>query len=126
LATIAFDTVACCFDPFAQKVAIMVQKIYRLVTREADGSLRVREFETSQPILDLHEQIGIDDCSTELSLRGLPLFRGLVGPMPDGKGVARYESPEVFETLTKEWANIKIRRRSRRTVQAPQTESADV
>jgi hypothetical protein len=54
-------------------------------------------------VLKMHSQIGVDDCSTDLTLRGLPVFRGLIGPMPDGKGIVRYESPEVFETLTKEW-----------------------
>ena len=35
-------------------------------------------------------------------------------PMPEGKNIVRYESPEVFETLTKEWGNAKPRRRTRR------------
>jgi hypothetical protein len=33
--------------------------------------------------------------------------------MPEGKNVIRYESPEVFETLTKEWSTAKTARRSR-------------
>jgi hypothetical protein len=34
--------------------------------------------------------------------------------MPEGKNVIRYESPEVFETLTKEWGTLRpSRRRSR-------------
>jgi hypothetical protein len=59
----------------------------------------------------MHTQIGIDDCSTDLGLRGLPVFRGLIGPMPEGKNIVRYESPEVFETLTKEWSMTKTARR---------------
>jgi hypothetical protein len=55
----------------------------------------------------------VDDCSTDLDLRGLPVFRGLIGPMPEGQDVIRYESPEVFETLTKEWSTMKIPRRTR-------------
>ena len=31
------------------------------------------------------EIIIIDDCSTDLGLRGLPVFRGLIGPMPEPK-----------------------------------------
>ncbi len=62
----------------------------------------------------LHDQIGIDDCSTDLSLRGMPLFRGLVGPLPESKTVVRYESPDVFELLTKEWSQAKTKRRRRR------------
>ena len=43
------------------------------------------------------------------------MFRGLIGPMPEGKDVVRYESPEVFETLTKEWSVSKPVRRRRRS-----------
>lgn len=93
----------------------MSKHTYRVVTRASDGSLRIRDFDSEAPLLKMHTQIGIDDCSTDLSLRGKPIFRGLVGPMPDGKGVARYESPEVFETLTKEWTNTATKRRRRRT-----------
>jgi hypothetical protein len=55
----------------------------------------------------------VDDCSTDLELRGLPVFRGLIGPMPEGNSVIRYESPEVFETLTKKWGVSKPSRRAR-------------
>ena len=48
-----------------------------------------------------------------LGPRGLPVFRGLIGPMPEGKNIVRYESPEVFETLTKEWSTAKASRRRR-------------
>ena len=58
-------------------------------------------------------QVGIDDCSTDLELGGLPVFRGLIGPMPEGTNVIRYESPDVFETLTKEWSAAKSGRRTR-------------
>ena len=87
---------------------------YRVVTRAADGSLRTRDFESTEPLMRLHTQIGIDDCSTDLELRGLPVFKGLVGPIPEGKHVVRYESPEVFETLTKEWTAVKRTRGRRR------------
>ncbi len=113
----------------------MSKHTYRVVTRASDGSLRIRDFDSEAPLLKMHTQIGIDDCSTDLSLRGKPIFRGLVGPMPDGKGVARYESPEVFETLTKEWSSLQTKRRRRRTTvqvdpahtagpQAPQFETS--
>jgi hypothetical protein len=86
----------------------------RVVTRAADGTLRIRDYPTTEPLLETHTQIGIDDCSTDLGLRGLPVFRGLIGPMPEGKNVVRYESPDVFETLTKEWTSAKNPRRRRR------------
>jgi hypothetical protein len=80
--------------------------------------LKIRDFDSEEPLLRMHVKIGIDDCSTDLSLRGKPVFRGLVGPMPDGKGVARYESPDVFETLTREWTKVPTKRRRRRSSNA--------
>ena len=90
----------------------------RIVTRGSNGELRTKDYEAHETVLKMHTQIGIDDCSTDLSLRGLPVFRGLIGPMPEDKGVVRYETPEVFETLTKEWsATTALRsRRRRRTI----------
>lgn len=95
----------------------MAKHTYRVVTRGAHGELRIKDYPSKDNLLKLHTQIGIDDCSTDLSLRGLPVFRGLIGPMPDGKGIIRYESPEVFETLTKEWGSSKPSRRTRRRTQ---------
>lgn len=89
----------------------MPKEIVRVVTRGTDGTLRVKEYNRPESLLKLHMQVGIDDCSTDLGLRGLPVFRGLIGPMPEGKNIVRYESPEVFETLTKEWSVTKIARR---------------
>lgn len=88
---------------------------YRIVTRGVDGSLRIRDFPSAEPIFELHSQIGVDDSSADLALRGLPVFRGLIGPIPEGKNIVRYESPDVFESVTKEWSNMKIKRRRRRT-----------
>lgn len=92
----------------------MMKSTYRVVTRGVDGSLRIKEYASKDSLMRLHTQIGVDDCSTDLSLRGLPVFRGLIGPMPDGKHVIRYETPEVFETLTKEWTVAKPLRSPRR------------
>jgi len=92
----------------------------RVVTRASDGTLRIRDYPNTEPLLEIHTQIGIDDCSTDLSLRGLPVFRGLIGPMPEGRTVVRYESPDVFETLTKEWTIAKTPRRPRRRMQPPE------
>jgi hypothetical protein len=86
---------------------------YRIVARAADGSLLIRDYPTIDPLVQAYSQIGVDDCSTDLALRGLPVFRGLVGPMPEGKNVVRYETGEVFEMLTKEWGQNKPRKRTR-------------
>lgn len=89
---------------------------FRLVTRSSDGSLLIRDYPTIEALTDHYEQIGTDDCSTDLQLRGMPVFRGLIGPMPEAKTVVRYETPEVFEMLTKEWGAAKPKKRRRRTV----------
>jgi hypothetical protein len=102
---------------------MVAKRTFRIVTRGADSQLRVREYESKEHLLRLHTQIGADDCSTDLSLRGLPVFRGLIGPMSEGKDIIRYESPDVFESLTKEWGAAKPKRRRRRTAE---TETAAV
>ena len=86
---------------------------YRIVTRGANGELRIKDYAKRDSLLRMHTQIGVDDCSTDLSLRGMPVFRGLIGPMPEGNNIVRYESPDVFESLTKDWGMNKIPRRSR-------------
>lgn len=102
----------------------MPATLIRLVSRNSDGSIRAREFDTFEELSASHEQIGIDDCSTDLELRTCPVFRGLVGPIPDGKGIARYETPEVFEELTKEWANTRVKRRRRRPTESTTSTTA--
>ena len=97
----------------------MKKDTFRVVTRGADGELRIRDYDKKEELQHRHKQIGVDDCSTDLELRGLPVFRDLVGPMPEGKNIIRYESPEVFETLTKEWSATKPTRRKRTRTQAP-------
>lgn len=77
---------------------------YRVVTRGPDGELRIHDYEHESELLRRHTQIGIDDCSTDLGLRGCPVFQGLIGPIPEGKNIVRYEAPDVFEALTKEWS----------------------
>ncbi len=91
----------------------MNKDTFRVVTRGADGNIRIRDYDTEEDLMKRHKQIGVDDCSTDLDLRGLPVFRGLIGPMPEDGNVIRYESPEVFETLTKEWGTTMPKRRAR-------------
>ncbi len=91
----------------------MNKDTFRVVTRGADGEIRIRDYDNPEALLKRHSQIGVDDCSTDLGVRGLPVFRGLIGPIPEGKNIIRYESPEVFETLTKEWSNTRPARRRR-------------
>lgn len=80
------------------------KQTYRIVSCAADGTYVIRDFDGPEEIAKRHIQIGVDDCSLDLDIRGLPVFQGLIGPMPEedkeGK-IFRYETPEVFETLTK-------------------------
>ena len=96
----------------------MAKNTWRIVTRGVDGELLIRDFDSPEPLLQTHIQVGIDDCSTDLELRGAPVFRSLVGPMPEGTNVIRYETPDVFEVLTREWAMPKPPRRRRRAADA--------
>ena len=91
----------------------MSKDTFRVVTRGANGEIKMRDYDTAEALLKRHTQVGIDDCSTDLNLRGLPVIRGLIGPMPETGNVIRYESPEVFETLTKDWGTVPPPRRSR-------------
>jgi hypothetical protein len=91
----------------------MPKDTFRVVTRGADGKLRIRDYDHAETLVRMHTQIGVDDCSTDLGLRGQPVFRGLIGPIPEGKNVVRYESPEVFESHTKDWGTAKPSRRAR-------------
>lgn len=93
----------------------MSRDTYRIVTRGTNGEIRMRDYDSQEALLKRHSQVGVDDCSTDLGLRGLPVFRGLIGPFPEGKNIVRYESPEVFETLTKDWSAAKPARRRSRT-----------
>lgn len=102
------------------------KETFRVVVGVGDGNFILKDFTSIDPLLRMYEQIGIDDCSTDLALRGMPVFRGLVGPMPEGKTTVRYETPEMFERLTKEWAQAKPKRRRRRTAKPEGMEGAPV
>lgn len=80
----------------------MERAIYQVVTRDSEGQIVTREFESLDEIGLLYRQRGTDNCSTHKTLRKLPLFSGLIGPMKEGQYI-RYESPEAFEYLTQEW-----------------------
>lgn len=82
-----------------------MKTIIRLVTHAGDGTLRIKDYRDIRPVKQLHVQVGLDNCSIDPEVRGYPLFRGLIGPMPEGEQVVRYESPAVFEILTMEWTS---------------------
>ena len=97
---------------------------FRVVTRGSDGSLLIRDYPSCEPLLQMHLQIGTDDCSTDLALRGMPVFRGLIGPIPEDKNIVRYETPDVFEALTKEWSAQPAEKKRRRRRSKPNADAA--
>lgn len=84
---------------------------YRVFARGASGEICFRDFLTEEALLRLYVKVSVDDCSTNLNLRGFPVFKGLIGPMPESEEVVRYETPDVFEKLTREWSKPRTRRR---------------
>ena len=99
----------------------MAKKSFRVVTRTSEGKLRIKDYPSEDSLQKRHTQIGIDDCSTDLTLRGEPLLRGLVGPMSEDDNVVRYETPDIFESLTKQWFHEeKPRRRPSRAASEAQ------
>jgi hypothetical protein len=96
----------------------MKRHIFRVVTRGPEGEYRIRDYVSEEEIRRWHVQTGISDCSLDMSERGCPIFKGLIGPMPETGGVLRYESPEVFEQMTKEWSESKRRHRCKKRAQA--------
>ena len=88
-----------------------MKRKYRIVTRGRDGSLRMQDYSSEKKLISDYSQIGVDDYNTDLSMRGLPILRGLVGPLLDGAEAVRYESPDVFQQMTKELAMSAPKRR---------------
>ena len=42
----------------------MTKKTYRVVTRGRDGSLRIRDFDSDEPLMKMHVKIGVDEART--------------------------------------------------------------
>jgi len=99
----------------------MKRHIFRVVTRGPEGEYRIRDYVSEEEIRRWHVQTGSNDYGLDISVRGRPVFRGLIGPMPEVGGVLRYESPEVFEQMTKEWSEHKRRCRSKKDVKSLET-----
>lgn len=76
---------------------------YRIFARGPNGEISICDYASEEALLLFYTKIGIEENSTDLSLRGMPLIEGLIGPMPDTENIIRYETPEVFEKLTREW-----------------------
>jgi len=94
----------------------MKRHIFRVVTRGPEGEYRIRDYVCDEEIRRWHVQIGVTDCSLDTTVRGRPIFKGLIGPMPETGGVLRYESPEVFEQMTKEWSEHKRKYQPKKSV----------
>ena len=64
-----------------------MKRTFRVVSRASDDSYLMNDFLSEDALVREFEQIGMDDCHTDLSIRGLPVLKGLVGTMADGKHV---------------------------------------
>ena len=53
----------------------MKKDTYRVVTRGTNGQLRVKDYGSKDSLLQLHTQVGIDDCSTDQNT-GMPKENG--------------------------------------------------
>ena len=101
----------------------MSQKQILIVSIDAHGMIQETTLESPDQLVEQYEQVGIDDCSTDLSLRGYPVVKGLVGPIPESRTAVRYETSKAFEQMTKEWEATKVKRR-RRTKAVIEAEAA--
>lgn len=84
-------------------------RIYRVVTKK-DGKLEKQDFKDLASLGRAYEQVGVEEDSYSIRLHGEPVFKGLIGPMSEGKSVIRYETPEVFAEQTEEWSKKTARR----------------
>ena len=100
-------------DRLGRKVLVRVGKDYTEHEEHIGRNQVDIAFMGPAPYVRMTELYGPKPLLARLEIRGQPVFRGLIGPMPDGKNVIRYESPEVFETLTKEWDTKTTPRRTR-------------
>ena len=96
----------------------MKRHIFRVITRGPEGEYRIRDYVSEEEICRWYARTGVCDYSIDVSVRGRPIFKGLIGPMPEAGGVLRYESPEVFEQMTKEWSESKRRQRRKKRIRA--------
>ncbi len=63
----------------------MPKDTFRVVTRGPDGKIRMCDYDAPDTLPGMHTQIGVDDCSTDLGLRGQPVFAALSAPCPRAK-----------------------------------------
>lgn len=77
---------------------------YRVAYRAKNGKIEFNDYQDLESLLQAHEQIGVEEDSYTMRLHGEPVLRGLIGPISEGKSIIRYETPEVFATLTEDWS----------------------
>lgn len=79
-------------------------RIYRVVSLTKAGKIEESDFRDPGDIAKTYEAVGVEEDSYTMRLHGEPVFKGLIGPLSDGKNVVRYETPEAFALLTEKWA----------------------
>ncbi|MDO4583692.1 MAG: hypothetical protein Q4D62_06265 [Planctomycetia bacterium] len=92
----------------------MDKRIYRVVTQGVDGNILTEDFDSIEDVKRRYRQKGTDDCTMIKHLKKLPVFEGLIGPLPEGPFI-RYESKAVFELLTPKWHTVIPVKRKRKS-----------
>lgn len=77
---------------------------YRVVTKTDNGKIEQTDFKDLRSLLEVYDQTGVEEDSYTMRLHGEPIFKGLIGPMSEGKSIIRYETPEVFAICTEQWS----------------------
>lgn len=81
--------------------------VYRVVSRSETGEIVQRDYKDLRSLVKDFHQIGVEEDSYTMRLHGEPVFRGLIGPLSEGKTIVRYETPDVYATLTEKWASAR-------------------
>ena len=92
----------------------MDKKIYRVVTQNVEGDILTEDFDSLEEVKRRYRQKGTDDCTMIKHLKNMPVFEGLIGPLPEGE-IIRYESKAVFELLTPKWHAVVPARRKKKS-----------
>lgn len=67
----------------------------------------IKKFDTRDKLVYFMEGKGFtfsgdnNNRSSRVELQGQPTFKGIMGPMYDGGGKVRYETPELYESLSR-------------------------
>lgn len=79
-------------------------RVYRLVSLSPSGDQCVQDSTNPEELFKNYKLVAVEEDSYTMRLHGEPIFKGLIGPMSDGKNIIRYETPDVFAAQTERWS----------------------